>query len=131
MEKAYPGQVYCPICTHTVSGEVKLTGPNWKRVPKVVPGTEMFAMCFGAGCGDCAANRGSGLVIRTGRIVEGVASDDESVKVYTVEDVPVTMVPCVVCGSDAKSIGEEKLCWVCKRLKISAWRDSEMVPAQE
>lgn len=64
-------------------------------------------------------------------IVEAVATKDETPKIYTVEDVPITMVPCVVCGSEARSDGEEKLCWVCRRLKISAWRDSELVPAQE
>jgi len=52
-------------------------------------------------------------------------------KVYTVEERPVTLVPCVVCGSETNSEAEEKLCWVCRRLKISAWRDSELVPAQE
>ena len=46
------------------------------------------------------------------------------------------MTKCVVCssacpanppGSDA-----DQLCWVCKRLKISAWRDSDVqMPAQE
>jgi formylmethanofuran dehydrogenase subunit E len=45
-------------------------------------------------------------------------------------------VPCSVCGSettdellDRDSNGH--LCWVCRRLKISAWRDSEQLPAQE
>ena len=39
---------------------------------------------------------------------------------------------CSVCGA-ATSIGlGEPLCWVCRRLKISAWRDSEQqAPAQE
>ena len=60
-------------------------------------------------------------------------------KVYVVEERPVTLVPCVVCGAETDSEEEEKLCWVCRRLKISAWRDlkisawrdSELVPAQE
>jgi hypothetical protein len=39
---------------------------------------------------------------------------------------------CVVCGSDASSEGEEMLCWVCRRLKISAWRENDQqMPAQE
>jgi hypothetical protein len=47
---------------------------------------------------------------------------------------------CVVCGADASieltadPSGDppEKLCWVCRRLKISAWRDVEQqMPAQE
>jgi hypothetical protein len=39
---------------------------------------------------------------------------------------------CVVCGADATPNAVEQLCWVCRRLKISAWRDVEQqVPAQE
>jgi len=39
---------------------------------------------------------------------------------------------CFVCGSDATPNPAEQLCWVCRRLKISAWRDVEsQVPAQE
>ena len=40
-------------------------------------------------------------------------------------------VKCVVCGSEATGLPDQ-LCWVCRRLKISAWRDSEQqMPAQE
>lgn len=40
---------------------------------------------------------------------------------------------CEVCGSECPSTsGDEQLCWVCRRLKISAWRDSDQqMPAQE
>jgi hypothetical protein len=39
---------------------------------------------------------------------------------------------CTVCGADAPSDSPEQLCWVCRRLKISAWRDNEQqMPAQE
>ena len=40
---------------------------------------------------------------------------------------------CTVCGSETQGSGsEEVLCWVCRRLKVSAWRDSEQqMPAQE
>jgi hypothetical protein len=39
---------------------------------------------------------------------------------------------CVVCGSETASSSSEPLCWVCRRLKISAWRDVEQqMPAQE
>jgi len=39
---------------------------------------------------------------------------------------------CVVCGGEATTNPAEQLCWVCRRLKISAWRDVEQqVPAQE
>ena len=45
--------------------------------------------------------------------------------------------PCVVCGSvsapqvSPQASDDENLCWVCRRLKISAWRDSEQLSAQE
>ena len=32
---------------------------------------------------------------------------------------------CVVCSSPCAPNSTEGLCWVCRRLKISAWRDSE------
>lgn len=42
-----------------------------------------------------------------------------------------TQVPCIVCGSESRSDLAEQLCWVCRRLKISAWRDSDAMPLQE
>jgi hypothetical protein len=45
---------------------------------------------------------------------------------------PVTVTRCTICGSDAAPNSTESLCWVCRRLKISAWRDSDQqVSAQE
>jgi hypothetical protein len=39
---------------------------------------------------------------------------------------------CSVCNADTMSAGDEPLCWVCRRLKISAWREIEQqVPIQE
>ena len=39
---------------------------------------------------------------------------------------------CVVCGAEATPNPAEQLCWVCRRLKISAWREVEQqVPVQE
>lgn len=39
---------------------------------------------------------------------------------------------CDVCGAEIPAAGSEPLCWVCRRLKISAWRDIEQqMPAQE
>lgn len=48
-------------------------------------------------------------------------------------DVPKTGSKCVVCGGEsATAAADEQLCWVCRRLKISAWRDVEQqMPAQE
>ena len=38
---------------------------------------------------------------------------------------------CVVCSSPCAPNSTEGLCWVCRRLKISAWRDSDQQAAQE
>jgi hypothetical protein len=41
-------------------------------------------------------------------------------------------VKCVVCNAETPAGAAEQLCWVCRRLKISAWRDVEQqMPAQE
>jgi hypothetical protein len=41
-------------------------------------------------------------------------------------------VPCVVCGGECAPNSTESLCWVCRRLKLSAWKDSDsQMPAQE
>ncbi len=41
-------------------------------------------------------------------------------------------VKCVVCGSECAPNSTEGLCWVCRRLKISAWRDTDsQISAQE
>lgn len=42
------------------------------------------------------------------------------------------VVKCSVCGGETTGVGSEPLCWVCRRLKISAWREIEQqMPAQE
>jgi hypothetical protein len=39
---------------------------------------------------------------------------------------------CVVCSDPCAPNSTEGLCWVCRRLKISAWRDSDsQMSAQE
>ena len=39
---------------------------------------------------------------------------------------------CVVCGGESAANSNERLCWVCRRLKLSAWRDSDsQMPVQE
>jgi hypothetical protein len=41
-------------------------------------------------------------------------------------------VKCSVCNAETMSVGDEPLCWVCRRLKISAWREIEQqIPIQE
>jgi hypothetical protein len=36
---------------------------------------------------------------------------------------------CVICGGAVAPFSTEALCWVCRRLKISAWRESENQPS--
>jgi hypothetical protein len=39
---------------------------------------------------------------------------------------------CSVCAGECAPNSTEGLCWVCRRLKLSAWRDSDsQMPAQE
>jgi hypothetical protein len=39
---------------------------------------------------------------------------------------------CVICGEESAPISTEGLCWVCRRLKLSAWRDADsQLAAQE
>jgi hypothetical protein len=39
---------------------------------------------------------------------------------------------CQVCGDETSGVGAEPLCWVCRRLKISAWKEIEQqIPVQE
>ena len=41
-------------------------------------------------------------------------------------------IKCSVCGGETSAASTEPLCWVCRRLKISAWHDIEQqMPAQE
>jgi hypothetical protein len=42
------------------------------------------------------------------------------------DNLPVHTPRCVVCGSECAPNSSEGLCWVCRRLKISAWRDPDM-----
>ena len=43
-----------------------------------------------------------------------------------------TVTKCSVCGADTTLASSEPLCWVCRRLKISAWREMEQqMPVQE
>ena len=37
-------------------------------------------------------------------------------------------VKCSVCGTETQVAAGEPLCWVCRRLKISAWHDIEQQP---
>jgi hypothetical protein len=49
-----------------------------------------------------------------------------------IEEERVKTAHCVVCGSECAPNSSEGLCWVCRRLKLSAWRDSDsQMTAQE
>jgi hypothetical protein len=50
----------------------------------------------------------------------------------TTDKLPKVMAQCTVCGSECAPNSAEGLCWVCRRLKISAWRDvDQQMSAQE
>ena len=38
---------------------------------------------------------------------------------------------CRICGGSGANRKDDMLCWVCRRLKISAWRDVEKLGAPE
>lgn len=42
---------------------------------------------------------------------------------YVFERRPAVQGPCKVCGTAGATERTDGLCWVCRRLKISAWRD--------
>ncbi len=57
----------------------------------------------------------------------------ERAKLSISEDVLKKPARCTVCGAPTEVVaGAEALCWVCRRLKISAWKDVEQqMPMQE
>jgi hypothetical protein len=50
-QKPYQGRVYCPICTHTVGGAVKMID----KKPQVIPGQK---------CARCHSALDAGIVLR-------------------------------------------------------------------
>ena len=68
-------------------------------------------------------------------VEEPIVIDQEilrTAKLALQSDQPVVLTKCVICGSEAAPTSTEDLCWVCRRLKISAWRDSDQqMSAQE
>ena len=64
---------------------------------------------------------------------EGIAPEImESAKQVLSLELARPKVKCVVCGDQSSVDAAEQLCWVCRRLKISAWRDADhQLPAQE
>ena len=49
----------------------------------------------------------------------------EAAKMTVFEPQPAKTFACRVCGSEGATEKSERLCWVCRRLKISAWKDTE------
>jgi hypothetical protein len=49
----------------------------------------------------------------------------EPVKYYALDTRPKKTFKCRVCGADGATEQSESLCWVCRRLKISAWREAD------
>jgi hypothetical protein len=68
-------------------------------------------------------------------VEEPVVIDEEILRVAKLalqSDRPTIVNKCVICGGEAAPTSTEELCWVCRRLKISAWRDSDQqMTAQE
>lgn len=50
----------------------------------------------------------------------------DSARAAAFEAKPVRTFPCRICSEPGASEQSEGLCWVCRRLKISAWRDVEI-----
>jgi len=55
---------------------------------------------------------------------------DEAKRSVMADQAP-RMEKCTVCGAVCAPNSAEGLCWVCRRLKISAWRDSDQQSVQE
>jgi hypothetical protein len=50
----------------------------------------------------------------------------DSAKKYVFDSKPRATHKCRVCDEPGASAESEGLCWVCRRLKISAWREIEV-----
>ena len=50
----------------------------------------------------------------------------DSVQEYIFRTKPVRRFPCRVCTAPGARESSGGLCWICRRLKISAWRESEI-----
>jgi hypothetical protein len=68
------------------------------------------------------------------KLVEPIVSPEilEQAKRSISPDKAKSVSKCTVCGAEVIEASAEQLCWVCRRLKISAWHDIEQqMPAQE
>jgi hypothetical protein len=55
---------------------------------------------------------------------------DQAKRAIAADQIP-RVEKCSVCSAPCAPNAVEPLCWVCRRLKISAWRDSDQQIAQE
>lgn len=55
----------------------------------------------------------------------------DEAKLSIISDQAKRVSKCSVCGASCAPNSAEGLCWVCRRLKISAWRDSDQQTVQE
>jgi hypothetical protein len=55
----------------------------------------------------------------------------DEAKRSVMHDIAKRVEKCSVCGAVCAPNSTEGLCWVCRRLKISAWRDSDQQTVQE
>jgi len=67
---------------------------------------------------------------RTGEPVIDQALLDHAKRAIAADQIP-RVEKCSVCSAPCAPNSAEALCWVCRRLKISAWRDSDQQIAQE
>jgi len=58
--------------------------------------------------------------------VEGVDAEIlERAKLVLRGEHPKPLAKCIICEAESAPNSTENLCWVCRRLKISAWREAE------
>ncbi len=63
---------------------------------------------------------------------DGLPADVLPAALFQEPVIAARMIHCTICGSDTREHSPENMCWVCRRLKISAWRDVEQqAPVQE
>ncbi len=44
---------------------------------------------------------------------------------HVIASIPVTETPCRICGAAGATKRSDGLCWVCLRLRVSAWREND------
>ena len=82
-----------------------------------------------AGTYDAVATNSQGNATSTGAVLTVKVASGGARSPFAAASCAFTL---KVCGEEAAPFSDENLCWVCRRLKISAWReDGQQMPAQE